>query len=78
MDILTWLGPVSYKRDMILGPLIRAWREKHRLGIRPLAKEIGISAATLARFETEENPDGRTLAKIATWVFLDKSDLEIR
>lgn len=56
--------------------MIRAWREKQRLGLRPVAKEIGISAATLGRFENGENPDGGTLAKITIWT-LGESDLEI-
>lgn len=61
---------------MILGRAIRAWRDKERLGLRAVAKEIGTSAATLGRFENGENPDGNTLAKIVTWA-LDKSALEL-
>lgn len=62
---------------MVLGRIIRAWREKQRLGIRALAKEIGTSPATLGRFENGENPDGDTLAKILVWAF-SESDLEIK
>ena len=62
---------------MLLGRIIRAWREKQRIGTRALAKEIGTSAATLGRFEIGENPDGDTLAKVLTWA-LSKSELEIK
>lgn len=62
---------------MLLGRIIRAWREKQRLGIRALAKEVGTSAATLGRFENGKNPDGDTLAKILIWA-LSNSEFEIR
>ncbi len=62
---------------MILGRTIRAWREKQRLGLRAVAREIGMSASTLGRFEAGENPDGETLAKIVSWAF-GESELEVR
>ena len=61
---------------MILGSAIRAWRKEQRLGLRPVAKEIGILHTTLGRFETGEDVDGRSLAKILIWA-LGNSALEI-
>ena len=61
---------------MILGSAIRAWRGKQRLGLRDVAREIGVSHGTLSRFENGENVDGETLAKILIWA-LGKSALEI-
>lgn len=61
---------------MILGRLIRAWREKQRLGLRAVAKEIGVAPATLGRFENGENLDGDTLVKVVRWI-LSNSNLEL-
>lgn len=61
---------------MLLGRLIRAWRERQRLGLRAVAKEIGIAPATLGRLETGENVDGDTLTKVLAWSF-GNSELEI-
>ena len=55
---------------MKLGELIRLWRNVERIGIRDLAKEIGVSHATLSRIERGENMDGRSLAKIIHWLTL--------
>jgi len=38
--------------------------------LRSLAKEIGISAATLMRIEHGYIPDGETMAKVLAWQFL--------
>jgi DNA-binding XRE family transcriptional regulator len=54
---------------MMLGPVIAAYREQHRYGVRALAKIIGISAATLNRVENENACDSTTLAKIMIWLF---------
>lgn len=61
---------------MILGSAIRAWRKEQRLGLRPVAKEIGIPFGTLGRFENGEAIESPALAKILAWA-LGKSELEI-
>jgi transcriptional regulator with XRE-family HTH domain len=62
---------------MLIGQLIRSWREKQRLGHRIVAKEIGISPATLARIETGKPSDGDSLVKVFLWAFKNGSKLEI-
>jgi len=52
-----------------LGPVIATYRWHRRVGVRDLAKEIGISAATLNRFERDGNCDADTLTKILAWLF---------
>jgi transcriptional regulator with XRE-family HTH domain len=52
----------------MLGVLLRAWREKHRMGIREAAKQIGISHATLSRIENGKATDGATLWRILNWL----------
>jgi len=53
---------------MKLGEIIKEWRYATRVGVREVAKRIGISAATLSRVERGENPDGETLAKVLLWL----------
>jgi len=52
----------------MLGVLLRAWREKERMGIREAAKQIGISHATLSRIENGKATDGQTLWRVLNWL----------
>ncbi len=54
---------------MKLGEVLKKWRTMSDIGIRQVAKDIGISAATLSRIERGESMDGRTLALIQAWLF---------
>lgn len=54
---------------MRLGNIIKGWRDSQRLGIRAVAKDIGVSHGTLSRIERGENVDGRTLIKVLIWLF---------
>lgn len=54
---------------MMLGSVIADYRLANRLGVRGLAKQIGISHPTLNRFEHGENCDAETLIKIMAWLF---------
>ncbi len=53
---------------MRLGPMIGLYRRVHNLSIRPLAKEIGISTATLSRLENGHAVDGATFAAVFRWL----------
>lgn len=52
----------------MLGVLLRAWREKQRIGVREAAKQIGISHATLSRIENGKATDGQTLWCVLSWL----------
>jgi len=52
-----------------LGQVITDYRWANRIGVRDLAKEIGVSHATLNRFERGETCDSDTLTKIINWLF---------
>lgn len=52
----------------MLGVLLRAWREKERIGVREAAKQIGVSHATLSRIENGKPTDGQTLWLILNWL----------
>jgi len=59
---------------MKLGILLKKYRAMIDIELRSLAKEIGISAATLMRIEHGYLPDGRTVAKVLAWMFADMPD----
>jgi DNA-binding Xre family transcriptional regulator len=52
-----------------LGNVIADYRWANRVGVRELAREIGISHPTLNRFERGEKCDSDTLTKILNWLF---------
>lgn len=54
--------------DKMLGIVLRAWRERERMGIREAAKSIGISHATLSRIENGKPTDGATLWRLMCWL----------
>ena len=54
---------------MRLGIVIADYRFANRRGVRGVAREIGISAATLNRIERGENCDAVSLTKILAWLF---------
>ncbi len=53
---------------MRLGKVINKYRLMMELDLRTLAKEIGISAATLMRVEMGHQPGGKTLSLILFWL----------
>lgn len=55
--------------EMRLGQIIADYRWANRIGVRDLAKEIGVSHPTLNRFEQDKNCDAETLTKIMAWLF---------
>jgi transcriptional regulator with XRE-family HTH domain len=56
-----------------LGPLIKKRRGDR--GLRQVAAEIGISAATLSRVETGKQPDLDSFTKICTWLGVDPGEI---
>lgn len=54
---------------MRLGQVLADYRYANRIGVRELAKDIGVSPATLNRIELNKECDGKTLVKILTWLF---------
>jgi transcriptional regulator with XRE-family HTH domain len=56
-----------------LGERLR--HERGSRGIREVAAEIGISAATLSRVERGNVPDLETFAKICRWLGVDPGDV---
>lgn len=53
---------------MRLGELLKKWRIMNELGLRDMAKDLGVSTSTLSRIERGENMDGASLAKILKWL----------
>lgn len=53
------------KRHM-MGKLLRNYRLVHEIGMREMAKDIGIGASTLCRIEGGKEPD------LATWLIIQE------
>lgn len=51
-----------------LGNLLVVYRSMRLLDIRTLAKDIGLSAATLSRIERGHAMDAATLIRVWTWL----------
>ena len=51
-----------------IGQLLVLYRATKGCGVRDLAREVGISAATMSRIERGHAMDAETLLKIWTWL----------
>jgi transcriptional regulator with XRE-family HTH domain len=56
---------------MRLAELLKVHRAMEGFGLRDFAKDLEISPATLSRIERNENMDGKTLAKLISWLLKD-------
>lgn len=62
--------------DQRVGHHLRAQREKHQLGLRELARRLGISASALSQIETDKSrPSMRTLFAIARELHVSLDEL---
>ena len=62
---------------MKIGEIIKSWRayksiEYKKYDIRTIAKEIGVTQATLSRLENGANVDGQSMVKLMIWLFEQK------
>jgi DNA-binding XRE family transcriptional regulator len=56
---------------MRLGKVLQDYRYANRMGVRELAKDIGLSPATLSRIENHKPCDGATILKLMGYLFTD-------
>ena len=56
-------------QKMMIGKLMRIYRSVNDFAVRRMAKEIGISAATLSRIERGNQMDAKTMIKLMNWLF---------
>lgn len=54
---------------MKIGELLRSWRQKRDVGVRELAREVGVSHGTISRIERGEIMDAVTMIKLMRWLF---------
>lgn len=54
--------------SMRIGTVLRRYRRVEDMDLRTMAKQLGISAATLMRVEIGHDPEGQTLAKLLRWM----------
>jgi DNA-binding Xre family transcriptional regulator len=53
----------------MIGELISLYLRVNDIGVRDLAKELGISPATVSRITKGEQVDQKTLLKLIHWLF---------
>lgn len=53
---------------MMLNEVFRQWRWATKRTVRDVAKEVGISPATVSRFERGEDCDSNTLSILLRWL----------
>jgi len=51
-----------------LNNVMRDWRWSQKKTLDAVCREIGVSKATLSRFERGETPDGETLTRLWRWL----------
>lgn len=56
-----------------LGALIK--EERGQRGLREVAREIGISSATLSRVESGKQPDLETFSKLCSWLKINPGEV---
>lgn len=61
-------GSRTKARRSRLGRLLVLYRSMRQIGVRELAKEAGLSAATLSRIERGHSMDAATLIAVWTWL----------
>jgi transcriptional regulator with XRE-family HTH domain len=62
--------PLRTRAPTHLGLALAAYQQKHDIPNEHMAKQIGISGATLSMIKSGTMPDGRTLTKILAWLTL--------
>ena len=60
---------------MHVGKVLADYRYANRIGVRELAKEIGLSAATVNRIELGNDCDSASLLKLMAWLFGNGAEL---
>lgn len=54
---------------MIIGQLLRKWREYKDFNLREMARETNVSYATLCRIERGQDCDSKTMLTLVNWLF---------
>jgi len=54
---------------MILGELLKAWRESKKLRVKDAADIAGIPPATFSRIENSKPVSSQTIVKLLRWLF---------
>lgn len=63
---------------MILGKLIKCWREAEDKSLRTLANEIGMDYTALHRLEQGEDLSGVNLCKVIVWLLTPNKETNVR
>lgn len=55
--------------QLVIGKLLKIHMNLNNIGVRDLAKEIGVSAATVSRLTGGKDCDLKTYFKISNWLW---------
>lgn len=66
--VLAPFHALCYLCHMLLGMILRKWRESERLSLRDVANLIGVQATALSRFERGKNVTTSQWAPIVRWM----------
>lgn len=58
-----------------LGKVLKKWRSKR--GLREVARDMGVSAATLSRIEMGRRPSLETFSKICKWLCVNSGEIKL-
>ncbi len=70
---------MSHERQAVetnIGAMLRTFMAMERWTMRPLAKEIGISSASLCRICQGHAMDADTLLKVITWMMKSRNEVK--
>jgi len=65
----------TLRRRSRLGRLLTLYRSAEQIGVREMAKQAGVSAATISRIERGHTMDADTLIRL--WQWLLKGDRDV-
>jgi transcriptional regulator with XRE-family HTH domain len=51
----------------LLSLAIRVYRSEQHIGVREMARKVGVSQSTISRIEREYPPDANTIEKLCQW-----------
>lgn len=70
----TAISVVTTSKRLRIGVVLHQWRMVERVGLRAVAREMGLSTSTLSRIERGESMDAAALIKILNWLLTAKND----
>ena len=62
----------------LIGKILNDYRYANRMGMRELAQQLGVSAATVSRIESGKPMEQATIVKLFNMLFAEERPIEFR